>query len=274
MEGECSHVIKEVGAPNVTEVPHPEELVVSSSSGDSSSSGSKSDAAAQEEGSEAVDPCESSGSYVFGPSTVMFSLGYFAEGTVREPGEEVVPEPAEDEVVVFKEFFIAGLRMPPPLALADILHKFQVQLDQLTPNAIAQLSKYFWAVLSFGGVPTSKGFMKCCDLHYQPKKVESDEGVMFQQFGCLNFHARRYQGGGVKLTLAIKNKWTSGWMKAWFHCKVSAHICPQGGKACMFCVRTCVAWTSGWSPLSTALTMTLDTPPSSWLTALLAIETQ
>jgi hypothetical protein len=75
MEGECSHVIKEVGAPNVTEVPHPEELVVSSSSGDSSSSGSKSDAAAQEEGSEAVDPCESSGSYVFGPSTVMFSLG-------------------------------------------------------------------------------------------------------------------------------------------------------------------------------------------------------
>jgi hypothetical protein len=86
------------------------------------------------------------------------------------------------------------------------------------------------AVLSFGGVPTSKGFMKCCDLHYQPKKVESDEGVMFQQFGCLNFHARRYQGGGVKLTLAIKNKWTSGWMKAWFHCKVSAHVCPQGGK--------------------------------------------
>jgi hypothetical protein len=52
MEGECSHVIKEVGAPNVTEVPHPEELVVSSSSGDSSSSGSKSDAAAQEGGAE------------------------------------------------------------------------------------------------------------------------------------------------------------------------------------------------------------------------------
>jgi hypothetical protein len=42
--------------------------------------------------------------------------------------------------------------MPLHPALADILLHFQVQLNQLTPNAIAQLSKYFWAVGSFGGV--------------------------------------------------------------------------------------------------------------------------
>jgi hypothetical protein len=47
-------------------------------------------------------------------------------------------------------------------------------------------------VLSFGGVPTSDSYAKLYELHYQPKKVESDEGVMFQQFGCLNFHMMHY----------------------------------------------------------------------------------
>jgi hypothetical protein len=35
------------------------------------------------------------------------------------------------------------LRMPPHCVLANILLKFQMQLHQLTSNAIAQLSKYF-----------------------------------------------------------------------------------------------------------------------------------
>jgi hypothetical protein len=47
-------------------------------------------------------------------------------------------------------------------------------------------------MLSFSDLPTSDGFMKLYELHYQPKKVGSDEGVMFQQFGCVNFHARCY----------------------------------------------------------------------------------
>jgi hypothetical protein len=40
------------------------------------------------------------------------ALGYFVEGSVREPGEEVVLDIGDDEGVVF-EFFAAGLRMPP-----------------------------------------------------------------------------------------------------------------------------------------------------------------
>jgi hypothetical protein len=53
-------------------------------------------------------------------------LGSFANGAARESGEEIVPELTEDEDVVFEEFFIAGLRMPPQPMLADILVKFQV----------------------------------------------------------------------------------------------------------------------------------------------------
>jgi hypothetical protein len=43
---------------------------------------------------------------------VMKKLGYFGENEdelIRFAGEEVVPEPKEDEVVVFKSFFMAGL---------------------------------------------------------------------------------------------------------------------------------------------------------------------
>jgi hypothetical protein len=68
-------------------------------------------------------------------------------------GEETISEPDSDEVVLFEEFFTTGLRMPPHPVLANILLKFQVQLHQLTSNAIGQLLKYTWVVASFGGVP-------------------------------------------------------------------------------------------------------------------------
>jgi hypothetical protein len=35
---------------------------------------------------------------------------------------------------------------------------------------------------------------------------------------------------GRSLTPAIKNKWSAGWTKAWFYCKVPVHVCLQGGK--------------------------------------------
>jgi hypothetical protein len=114
----------------------------------------------------------------FGPSTVivkqirgMIDHGYFTEGMGCEPEEETILEPHSDEVVVFKEFFAAGLSMPPHLILTDILLKFQVQIHQLTFNAIIQLSKYIWVVTSFGGVPSADGFTTRYELHYQSRKM-------------------------------------------------------------------------------------------------------
>jgi hypothetical protein len=128
-----------------------------------------------------MDPCELARSYEFGASLVtvgrtrqMESLGYFPEGLVREPREEILSEPNSDKVVVFEEFITAGLRMPPHHVLTEILLKFRVQLHQLTPSATVQMSKYFWVVLSFGGEPSSNGFAKRHELHYQPKKVHVD----------------------------------------------------------------------------------------------------
>jgi hypothetical protein len=67
---------------------------------------------------------------------------YFPKGYGRAPGAESVLDPHEDEAVVFEDFFATGLRMPPHPILLDILCKFWVQLHQLTPNAIIQISKF------------------------------------------------------------------------------------------------------------------------------------
>jgi hypothetical protein len=151
----------------------------------------------------------------------MVEYGYFAEGGARAPCEETILEPEDDEAIVFKEFFSVGLRMPlhPVLAhilLVHILLKFQVQPRHLTPNAIAQLSKYFWVVTSFGSIHSTDGFTKRYELHYQPKKMKIDEAILDAQFGCLNFHAKWYKGNGARLNIVVKNKWSTGWTRACF----------------------------------------------------------
>jgi hypothetical protein len=46
---------------------------------------------------------------------MVMKLGYFGEAKsklIRFAGEEIIPEPKKDEVVVFKSFFRTGLRFP------------------------------------------------------------------------------------------------------------------------------------------------------------------
>jgi hypothetical protein len=78
-------------------------------------------------------------------------------------------------------------------------------------------------------VPSVDMFPKWYELHYQPKIVETPEGNRITQYGCLNFHAKR--DGGLKLRLTIKNKWSSGWTKSWFYCRVPYRWSSEGGKS-------------------------------------------
>jgi hypothetical protein len=54
--------------------------------------------------------------------------GYFSKGEARSPGAETVPEPDNDEVMVYEDFFVTSLRMPAHPALTDILLHFQAPL--------------------------------------------------------------------------------------------------------------------------------------------------
>jgi hypothetical protein len=101
--------------------------------------------------------CPTKPSHVeFGKSTVkvedlvvMKKLGYFGENEdelVHFAGEEIILEPKEDEVVVFKSFFRVRLWFPLYEMIVEVLKKFEIYLHQLTPNAIVRLSVYIWAL--------------------------------------------------------------------------------------------------------------------------------
>ena len=80
---------------------------------------------------------------------MMMKLGYFGEAKrklVRFAGEETTPAPKDDEVVVFKIFFRAGLRLPLNEMIGEVLKKFEIYLHQLTPNAIVRISVFIWAL--------------------------------------------------------------------------------------------------------------------------------
>jgi hypothetical protein len=94
--------------------------------------------------SEGASNDKNSQTYYFGSSTItvgkikkMVEKGYFTEGEGHAFGGETVPEPDSDEAIVYEDFFVADLRMPPHPTLADLLLKFQAQLHQLMPNTIA-----------------------------------------------------------------------------------------------------------------------------------------
>jgi hypothetical protein len=68
-------------------------------------------------------------SYDFGQSTVMRAhvtalesfAHYFLKGFARPLGIESVPDPRQNEAVVFDDFFTVSLCIPPHLILLDIL---------------------------------------------------------------------------------------------------------------------------------------------------------
>jgi hypothetical protein len=94
----------------------------------------------------------------FGRSTIksddlelMKKLGYVGKNDddlVRFVGDEVILEPKDDEVVVFKSFFHAGLQFLMHEMIAKVLKKFEIYLHQLTPNAIVRLSVFICALRS------------------------------------------------------------------------------------------------------------------------------
>jgi hypothetical protein len=64
----------------------------------------------------------------------MMKLGYFGEAErklVRFAEEETTPTAKDDELVVFKSFFRAGLRLPLNEMIGEVLKNFEIYLHQL-----------------------------------------------------------------------------------------------------------------------------------------------
>jgi hypothetical protein len=149
--------------------------------------------------------------------TMMKKLGYFRESEsklVRFAGEVVIPESREDEVIIFKSFFRAGLRFPLNDMIGEVLKNFEIYLHQLTPNAIVRLSVFIWALRSQGMDANAEAFFQVHELHYQTKARADD---LHKNFGCYNFAYRKDTKAPV---IGYRTKWPTGWTNEWFYMKV------------------------------------------------------
>jgi hypothetical protein len=148
---------------------------------------------------------------------MMINLGYFGEAEkklIRFGEEETIPKPENDEVVVYRSFFKAGLRFPLHGMIADVLENFKIYLHQLTPNAIVRLSVFIWALRSQGVEPLAEAFCRVHELHYQTKAWEDG---LHENFGCYNFAYRK----DIKtLVVSYRTKWPTSWKTEWFYVKV------------------------------------------------------
>jgi hypothetical protein len=168
----------------------------------------------------------------------MQQLGYFGSGVGRVPGAEEVPEP-EGELVIFEAFFTAGLRLPAHRFVAEVLRRFEVQVHQLTSNAVVALAKYVWATTSYGGQPSVEVFAKHCCLHWQKRKI----GREIAQFGSCTFTPRTDNTSMevVELVPCARNKW-GNWWDFWFYVSEGAVEDHPGLPVAVMCSHYYVAY--------------------------------
>jgi hypothetical protein len=79
------------------------------------------------------------------------------------------PAPEENEVVIYRSFFKAGLRFPLSKFVVEVLKNYQIFLHQINPEAIIRMGVFAWAVRSQGLEPSAKCFCSMHELLYETK---------------------------------------------------------------------------------------------------------
>jgi hypothetical protein len=112
---------------------------------------------------------------VFGKSTIKQSHLDYMRGRyfqdmsiVRADVDRAIPAPKENEVVIYRSFFKAGLRFPLS-RFVEVLKIYQIFLHQITPEAIVRIGIFVWAVRSQGLEPSARCFYSMHELSYETK---------------------------------------------------------------------------------------------------------
>jgi hypothetical protein len=114
---------------------------------------------------------------------------YFRDISIVRAGEDNnVPAPEENEVVIYRSFFKAGLRFPLRKFVVEALKTYQIFLHQITPEAILRMGIFIWAVRSQGLEPSAKCFCNMHELLYEMKVIVKEQ--YHNNFGCYGFIAR------------------------------------------------------------------------------------
>jgi hypothetical protein len=95
---------------------------------------------------------------------------YFRDTSiVRADADRVVPAPEENEVVIYRSFFKAGLRFSLSRFVVEVLKTYLIFLHQITPEAVIRMGIFVWAVRSQGLEPSAKCFCSMHELSYETK---------------------------------------------------------------------------------------------------------
>jgi hypothetical protein len=179
-------------------------------------------------------------SLVFGESKVTTNTireyekaWFFSPGAGRAPLDEQIPTPRDGEVVVFRDFFICGLRFPCDPVLPAILDAFSVKIHQLSPTSFLEVSKFIWILKTFGCNPSVDAFARFYELVIIPEVVKGNDGQFYHsQHACCTFNTRRQntRKGITRIQIApcCKSNLTDDWRSHWFYLKVnmSKLSCP------------------------------------------------
>jgi hypothetical protein len=140
---------------------------------------------------------------------------YFRDmSIVRAGGDNNVPAPEEDEVVIYRSFFKAGLRFPLSKFVVEVLKTYQIFLHQMTPKAILRMGVFVWVVRSQGLEPSAKCFCSMHELLYETKAMGKEQ--YYNNFGCYGFIARPNASHPVP---TFRKRWPGAWMEEWFYVK-------------------------------------------------------
>jgi hypothetical protein len=126
---------------------------------------------------------------------------------VRARGENNVPLPEVDGVVVFRSFMKAGLQFPLNKMLVEILKTFEIYLHQLTPEAIIKVGVFIWAMRSQGLEPDARCFCSIHELSYQMKATGKEQ--YHNNFGCYSFVPHVEASYPMS---TFRKKWPGYWM--------------------------------------------------------------
>jgi hypothetical protein len=158
---------------------------------------------------------------IFGKSTIKQSHldnmrgRYFRDmSIVTVGGDNNVPAPEEDEVVIYRSFFKAGLWFPLSRFVVEVLKIYQIYLHQITPEAIIRMGIFVWAVRSQGLEPSAKCFCSMHELVYETKAMDKEQ--YHNNFGCYGFTARPNASYPVP---TFQKRWPGAWMEEWFYVK-------------------------------------------------------
>jgi hypothetical protein len=152
--------------------------------------------------------------------------GFFPPGAGRAPLDEQIPTPRDGEVVVFRYFFICGLRFPCNPILPAILDAFSVKIHQLSPTSFLEISKFIWIMKTFGCNLSVHAFARFYELVIIPEVIKGSDGQFYHsQHACCTFNTWRQNTRKgitpIQIALCCKSNLTDDWSSHWFYLKVN-----------------------------------------------------